>query len=182
MARLGPRFRPQKSPWKSSCGSLFCVLSQKMRHINFLLGPPKWGFWVGCKKFMLKKFMCFFRPLSRKSLWSREVPIQIAGHPGHSCLKEQNKAPCIKFLSGTSQAQREGCPDVPGISCPKSLFLGCFFCHEWKGADVLAKNWQQTLGEDELIYSENSPVLAAYFRQTWVNFDYVVSWRTQKFL
>ena len=31
-----------------------------MRHINFFqIG----GFWVGAEKFMLKKFMCFFRPL-----------------------------------------------------------------------------------------------------------------------
>ena len=31
---------------------------------NFCLGGAKWGFWVGGgKKFMLKKFMCFFRPL-----------------------------------------------------------------------------------------------------------------------
>ena len=30
-------------PRKSLCGSLFCVLSQEMRHINFFLGGPKWG-------------------------------------------------------------------------------------------------------------------------------------------
>ena len=63
MARLGPRFWPQNSPRKSLCGSLFCVLSQKMRHINFFLGTQIGGFWVGAKKVMLKKFMCFFCPL-----------------------------------------------------------------------------------------------------------------------
>ena len=29
-------------------------------------GGPKWGFWVG-DKFMLKKFMCLFRPLKKKT-------------------------------------------------------------------------------------------------------------------
>ena len=38
----------------------------------------------------------------------------------------------MKFLSGTSQAQGQGypevwVPDVPRISCPKALSLGCFF-------------------------------------------------------
>ena len=35
-----------------------------MRHINFFLGAQNGVFWVGAKKFMLKKFMCFFGPLS----------------------------------------------------------------------------------------------------------------------
>ena len=35
----------------------------EMRHINFFLGTQNGVFWVGAKKFMLKKFMCFFRPL-----------------------------------------------------------------------------------------------------------------------
>ena len=30
---------------------------------NFFSGGLKWGFRVGCKKFMLKEFMCFFPPL-----------------------------------------------------------------------------------------------------------------------
>ena len=34
-----------------------------MRHINFFLGVQNGVFWVGAKKFMLKKFMCFFGPL-----------------------------------------------------------------------------------------------------------------------
>ena len=70
MARLGPRFWPQRSPRKSLCGSLFCILSQEMRHINFLGGGgvQNGGFWVGGKKFMLKKFMCFFRPLIESAI------------------------------------------------------------------------------------------------------------------
>ena len=32
-----PPFSPQNSPRKSLCGSLFCVLSQEMRHINVSL-------------------------------------------------------------------------------------------------------------------------------------------------
>ena len=62
MARLGPPFWPQKSPRKSLCGSLFCILSQEMRHINFFLWAQNGVFWVGAKKLMLK--MCFFSPLS----------------------------------------------------------------------------------------------------------------------
>ena len=44
----------------------FCVLSQEMRHIHFCLGAQNGVFWVGAKKFMLKKFMCFFGPLKLK--------------------------------------------------------------------------------------------------------------------
>ena len=68
MARLGPRFRPPKSSRKSLCRSLFCVLSQEMRHINIFSGGPEWGFWVGAKKFMLKKLMGFFCPFSTLEL------------------------------------------------------------------------------------------------------------------
>ena len=62
MARLGPPFLTPKTPRKSLCVSLFCVLSQERRDINFFLGAQDWGSWVGAKKFMLKKLMCFFRP------------------------------------------------------------------------------------------------------------------------
>ena len=59
MARLGPPFRPQNPPRKSLCGSLFCVRSQEMSHfLAFFFWGPK----MGCFGFMLKKFMCFFRP------------------------------------------------------------------------------------------------------------------------
>ena len=54
-------------PKKSLCGSLFGVLSQEMRRINFFLGVQENGaFWVGGKKFMLKKFMCLFGPLQKR--------------------------------------------------------------------------------------------------------------------
>ena len=48
---------------------LFCVLSQEMKHINFFLGAQNGGFWAGAKKFMLKKFMWFFRPLFMCSIY-----------------------------------------------------------------------------------------------------------------
>ena len=38
-----------------------------MRHINFFLGAQNGVFWVGAKKFMFKKFMCFFGPLIRQA-------------------------------------------------------------------------------------------------------------------
>ena len=63
MARLGPRFWPPKSPWKSLCGSPFFVLSQEMRHINFFLGAQKWGFWGGRQKVYVAKVYVLFPPL-----------------------------------------------------------------------------------------------------------------------
>ena len=64
MARLGPPFDAKNPPEKVYVGPIFfCVLSQEMRHINFFLGAQIGVFWVGAKKFMLKKFMCFFGPL-----------------------------------------------------------------------------------------------------------------------
>ena len=54
---------PSKFPQKDLCGSLICVLSQEMRHIDFFPGAPKWGFGWGGKKFMLEKSMCVFFPL-----------------------------------------------------------------------------------------------------------------------
>ena len=49
IARSGPVFWPKNSFWKSLCGSLFCVLSQKMRHTVFFLGVQTGAgaFWVG---------------------------------------------------------------------------------------------------------------------------------------
>ena len=61
MARLGPPFWPQKSPRQSLCGSLFCVLSQEMRHINFFSGGPKWGVWGGGQKVYVEKVYVLFR-------------------------------------------------------------------------------------------------------------------------
>ena len=60
MARLRPHFGHQKSPRKSLCGSLFAFFPRKWGTSTFFLGAQKGGFWVGAKKFMLKKFMCFF--------------------------------------------------------------------------------------------------------------------------
>ena len=57
-AHLGRCFRPL--PRKSLRGSPLHILSQEMRHIDFFLGAENGGFWVGAKKIMLKKFMCFF--------------------------------------------------------------------------------------------------------------------------
>ena len=57
-----PLFDPP-NPQNSLCGSLFCVLSQEMRHINFFLGVQNGVFWVGAKKFMLENFMCFSVPI-----------------------------------------------------------------------------------------------------------------------
>ena len=67
MARWDPVLDPQNPPKKFMFICLFCVLSQEMRHINFFLGVQNREFWVGDKKFMLKKFMCFSRPLKNKS-------------------------------------------------------------------------------------------------------------------
>ena len=58
---FGTPFLTPKSPRKKLCGSPFCVLSQEMRHIIFFLGAQNGVFWVGVKKFMLKK-SCAFRP------------------------------------------------------------------------------------------------------------------------
>ena len=55
---------------------------------------------------------------------------EIAGHPSHSLSKTTEVgAQCIDFLAGSSQAWGRGypgvwVPDVPGISCPKTLPLG----------------------------------------------------------
>ena len=45
-------------------------------HKLFFWGA-KWGFWVGAKKFILKTFMCFFRPLKEHKdqlFWSGDRP------------------------------------------------------------------------------------------------------------
>ena len=72
-----------------------------------------------------KEFACM------KFFWSWDVPIQIAGHPGHSVSKTTEKGASHKFWSWTSQGRGQGhpdvwVPDVPGISCPKTLSVGCF--------------------------------------------------------
>ena len=47
-------FWPQKSPQKSSCGSLFCIPSQQTRHIIFS-GGPKCGVLGGGQKVYVEK-------------------------------------------------------------------------------------------------------------------------------
>ena len=45
-----------------------------MRHI----GGPKWGILGGGQKFRLKKFMCFFRPLSSPTpLWPEPISVEL---------------------------------------------------------------------------------------------------------
>ena len=50
----------------------------------------------------------------------RDVPTQIPGHPGHSL---SNGPLAQSFCPGYHDVW---VPDVPGISCPKTLSLGCF--------------------------------------------------------
>ena len=58
----------KSTPEKSLRGSLFCVLSQESRHIEYFLGLRKWGFgWAG-KKFRLKHLMVFSAPSTRPFL------------------------------------------------------------------------------------------------------------------
>ena len=69
-----PFWTPKITP-KNVYGSLFCILSQEMRHTNFFLGAQNRVFWVGAKKFTLEMFMCFFCPLLNASRGPE--------HPGH---------------------------------------------------------------------------------------------------
>ena len=68
MARLGPRFGPPKSPEKVYVYvPLLRSFPGNEAHKLFLGAQNR----VGAKTFMLKKFMCFFRPLSksRSMIW-----------------------------------------------------------------------------------------------------------------
>ena len=49
-------------PRKSLCGSLFCVLSQEMRHINFPVGPKKGCLGGGQKVYVEKVYALFLSP------------------------------------------------------------------------------------------------------------------------
>ena len=58
-----------------------------MRHINFFLWVQNGGFLVGAKKVMLKKLMCFFRPLKIRSIRGSksdrgEWGLGVGGHQG----------------------------------------------------------------------------------------------------
>ena len=64
MARLGtPFLTPKIPPKKFMWGPVFASFPRKSGTQAFF-SAPKMGCWVGAKKFVLKKFMCFFGPLS----------------------------------------------------------------------------------------------------------------------
>ena len=54
-----PLFDP-KNPPKKFMWVPFCVLSQEMRHINFLSGGPKWGGLGGGQKVYVEKVYVLF--------------------------------------------------------------------------------------------------------------------------
>ena len=64
-----------------------------------------------------------------KFFWSRDVPTQIAWHPGHSLSKTTAKALCLKFLSGTSRRLGPWCPRniLPKNSIFRLLFPSWIF-------------------------------------------------------
>ena len=49
-------------------------------------GGPKWGFRVGGKKFMLKKFVCFFRPLVNHACSPKEKTPEFTQKWAGECL------------------------------------------------------------------------------------------------
>ena len=60
----------------------------------------------------------------------QDVSTKLRDIPAIPCLKQQKKSPCVKFLSGTFHGRGQGYPDVwvsdvPRVSCPKTLSLGC---------------------------------------------------------
>ena len=58
---FGTPFLIQKSPRNSSCGSLFVVLSQELRHIDF--GGPTWGILGGGHKVSVEQVYLLFLSL-----------------------------------------------------------------------------------------------------------------------
>ena len=65
------------------------------------------------------KFSCI------KLFQIRDVPTQIPRHPSHSLSKTTEKGHLHKVF--VRDILTSGVPDVPGISCPKTSFLGSFF-------------------------------------------------------
>ena len=62
MARLGPLFDPKNPHQKVYVGPFLASFSREWGTYIFLWAQNE-VFWVGAKKFMLKKFMCFLGPL-----------------------------------------------------------------------------------------------------------------------
>ena len=63
--------------------------------------------------------------------WSRDVPTQIAGHPGHYLSKTTEKRTLHKVFVWDIRGWGQGYPDVwvpdaPGTSCPNTLSLVFF--------------------------------------------------------
>ena len=77
----GKEYHYPKSPPKSLCGSLFCVLLREMRHIN-LSGGLKWGLDAG-RKFMLKNFTCFSCPLHEPKPNRTGATRHLSANKGH---------------------------------------------------------------------------------------------------
>ena len=117
-------------PWSSNLGH------RRSRHQRKL---PNWGLqapwcWTtanrGGKTLASKKSQSRVRKNSPKFscikfFQIRDVPTQIPGHPGHSLSKTTEKGHLHRVF--VRDIPTSGVPDVPGISCPKTLCLGCFF-------------------------------------------------------
>ena len=117
-----------------------CPPSQK-RNFLFLLSSRRLWIW---RDHFSGVFLCVLCPIGNRKSAPKVFLYQLFVIPGRPdpklrdipalpCLRQQRKAPCIKLLSGTPQGRGQGypdmwVPDVPGISCPRALSLGCFFC------------------------------------------------------
>ena len=67
MARLGPRFRPPKSPEKVYVYVPLLRSFQEMRHINFFLGAQNRGLLCGGQKVYVEKVYVLFLSLKQVS-------------------------------------------------------------------------------------------------------------------
>ena len=109
MARLGPPFLSPNFPLKeftSLRGFPCCLLSQEMRHINLFQGVQNGALLVGGKEFMLKKSMCFFRPLQK----SPDLFRSSGDNPRSKALKNPSRRRCrpmtVSELSAPQIAHR----------------------------------------------------------------------------
>ena len=113
MARLGPPGRPPKSPRKSLCGSPFLrSFPGNEAHKLFFLGAHYQVFWVA-KKFMLKKFMCFFGPPTSAGMDC--VSVGLLGSQEQGNLRKCSPRKCSRECSGCSR------------ECSRECSRGCFF-------------------------------------------------------